>query len=206
MKVLIPYRAEKTKSSLSAIFDEKERKKLSELMLWEISKAITKLDSYIVSPDFEKNLDSYKIYKSPIRLNKALNDAIEHLELPVLILPSDIPLIKKEDIDNILGFEEDIVISPGERKGTNALLLRKKIPLNYSGKSFPKHLNAAKESPHSYSIYRSKNIYKDLDKLSDIKKITKELPKQSELKKWLCQLPLPNQGLGRGLKESLIEE
>lgn len=187
MKVLIPYREKGTKSSLKPIFNEQERKKLSRYMLDEISDKFDNIEKYIVSPDFEKRINDFKIYKSSLGLNEALEEAISDLGLPVLIIPSDIPLIKKNDIKKIMEFEEDIIISPGEREGTNALMLRKKIPLKYSGKSFQKHIKAIKKRKISYHIYKSNNIYKDLDKPKDIKGIIENLPKNNKLRKWLTK-------------------
>ncbi len=191
MKILIPYREEKTKSSLSNIFSYKERKKLSELMIKQIINSIKEYQNktriYIVSPDFNGNIKDVKIYNSLKGLNEALEEAISNLKIPLLILPSDIPLIRSQDIYYFLDSNEDVVISPGERGGTNALLLRKKIPLKFQGKSFFKHLDYLIEEKISHQVYSNYRIYKDLDEKKDLSVIYNELPKKNELKKWLSK-------------------
>lgn len=189
MNVLIPYREEKTKTSLNDLLSFEERKTLSELMMKEIINTLTKKisssDIFIVSPDFNKDSIDTNIYKSPVNLNDSLESAIRDLGLPSLIIPTDIPLLREKDVSEIITSKETVVISPGEKGGTNALLLREKIPLFYSGRSFIKHLDHLLKNRVNHKIYSNYHVYKDLDKISDIKDILNNLDKNKELYKWL---------------------
>ncbi|OKY77689.1 MAG: 2-phospho-L-lactate guanylyltransferase, coenzyme F420 biosynthesis enzyme [Candidatus Methanohalarchaeum thermophilum] len=140
-------------------------------MLDEVIRTISDLtDVFIVSPDLKRYNGNAKIIKSPKKLNPSLNFAIDKLKLPVLILPSDIPFIEKKDIKKVLKKDKDVILCPGNRGGTNALFLRKKIDLNYDNNSFNNHLKDIKEKDYSYTILDNERIRFDIDELSDLKK------------------------------------
>ena len=87
-----------------------------------------------------------------------------------LILPLDIPLLTREDVDNIaaLGAKEErmIVIAPDhDQKGTNALLVKPPNVLRYQfeGLSFSRHLKEARSRRIPTEIYVSHSLGFDVD-------------------------------------------
>ena len=94
-----------------------------------------------------------------------------------LILPSDIPLIKPEEINQIinLSIEKSIVISKSNNGGTNALLRNPPniIPVLFGEESFKKHIKNAIKIGASIKIYQSLRFLLDIDSLEEIKLIPK---------------------------------
>ena len=111
-------------------------------------------------------------------LNSSLKEAtFRALELgaeAVLIIPSDVPLVTKEDIDGMveLGFHSSVVISPCRREeGTNALFIRPPGALSYSfgPGSFQRHLRLARSLGLKVEVYRSATLGLDVDLPEDLK-------------------------------------
>jgi 2-phospho-L-lactate guanylyltransferase len=94
----------------------------------------------------------------------------------VLILPGDLPLIKTQDVENILAIgasPREVVIARSKNDGTNALFLRPPnvIDLRFGGRSFPLHMNEAIKAGIKPKIYRSETIELDVDKPEDLIKV-----------------------------------
>ncbi len=183
MNVLIPLRMENPKTGLSDLLSLSERREFNLLMLENIVNVASRIgDVYIISPDFKGNIPGAKIFRSKLKLNPALNQAINSLGLPSIIIPSDVPLIRERHLKTLMKYNEDIIISPGNRCGTNAMVLRKKIKLRYNGKSFKKHLEEIQQKGLSYRIVQIKDIKRDIDDESDLKELHKV---ENNLSEWL---------------------
>lgn len=90
-----------------------------------------------------------------------------------LVLPSDLPFIRTEDIDEVLwlGREGRIVISPSRRlNGTNALFLGRDftISLSYDKESFWTHLCRAARQGLPVAVYGQMTMLLDIDSPSDV--------------------------------------
>lgn len=156
MKVIIPVSPiNSLKTRLSEFLSGEERKNLLLNMLKDIIKALDGLDIVIVSRDeeildFAKNeLKAETIKEKYKGLNNAIKQAFEEIEdKEVIIIPADIPLIKKKHIEDILKLSKnyDLIIAPSRGGGTNLLYLKSKdlIEIKYEGFSFLKHLEEAK--------------------------------------------------------------
>ena len=113
---------------------------------------------------------------------KGLNSAIKQVTSvckdkgaeSILILPVDIPLVKTEDIDNIIRESykpKSIVITPSlDEKGTNALLIKPPTAIkpSFGLNSFQVHIDEAKSKNIPYTICRLPRIALDLDTPKDI--------------------------------------
>ena len=92
----------------------------------------------------------------------------------VLVLPADLPLIKKEDLISFLEFVEKppcVVISPDRRdNGTNALLVSPGglITCDFGAGSFNRHCAAALKAGATLKVVRNDNITLDLDTPADL--------------------------------------
>jgi len=91
-----------------------------------------------------------------------------------LILPLDIPLLTKDDVDAIVEMGEraprSVVIAPDlERKGTNALFVKPPGLLRYQfeGQSFIRHLKQVKDKNIPNRIYISHRVGFDVDSPSE---------------------------------------
>jgi len=91
-----------------------------------------------------------------------------------LILPSDIPLMNKTDIETILSKGQtyhSLVISPDRhRDGTNAVFMRPPalIPFGFGRGSFDHHLASAREHGYPIHIYESERLSIDVDTPDDL--------------------------------------
>ncbi|HII59054.1 TPA: 2-phospho-L-lactate guanylyltransferase [Methanocaldococcus jannaschii] len=183
MKVIIPVSPiNSLKTRLSEFLSGEERKNLLLNMLKDIIKALDGLDIVIVSRDeeildFAKNeLKAETIKEKYKGLNNAIKQAFEEIEdKEVIIIPADIPLIKKKHIEDILKLSKnyDLIIAPSRGGGTNLLYLKSKdlIEIKYEGFSFLKHLEEAKKRNLRYYIYDSFLISVDINTPEDLGEI-----------------------------------
>ena len=110
-------------------------------------------------------------------LNGALIQAIKwcsnHSE-QVLIVPSDVPLMKVEHVDKIIKMGEtaDLVIAPAKGGGTNALLCPvKNMEMKFGECSFFEHLNVACSQNWQYAVFDSFYMSLDVNTAEDLGEI-----------------------------------
>lgn len=179
------------KTRLVGLLDASQRRKLNECMLDDVLRAVKKCERVnhlvIVSPDeavlkLARERSVYPIrepYESGV--NTAVSLATKHClrnktDL-VVILPSDVPLVKSEDIDlmiELASTSPTVIIAPSNRfDGTNALALRppKVIKTFYDKNSFHSHLDAAKKVKARSLIYLSERLMLDIDTNDDISEL-----------------------------------
>lgn len=111
-------------------------------------------------------------------LNNALLRATQVLRTwgagAVLVVPSDIPLLSAEDIDQVVTQGQShtsVVIAPDRREeGTNLLLVRPPglIPYRFGLNSFAEHQHLAREADASLMVYHSERTSLDLDTPDDL--------------------------------------
>jgi len=183
MKVIIPVSPiNSLKTRLSEFLNKEERKHLLLNMLRDIIRALDGLDVVIISRDeeildFAKNELKAEVVKEKYKgLNNAIKQAFNEIDdEEVIIIPADIPLIKKEHIKDILELSKDydLIIAPSRGGGTNLLYLKSKnsIKLKYEGFSFLKHLEEAKKKNLKYYIYDSFLISVDINTPEDLGEI-----------------------------------
>lgn len=188
--VVIPVKhLSKAKSSLGTILTLALRRELVLHMLADVLNAVRNArsvaDTIVVSSDEEvlkiaRANGALGILEPNVGLNKALELAIKHAiakgATSTLILPSDLPLLKAVDIENIIAMAsspQDVAIAPSKDNGTNALFLRPPDVMNlrFGGESFPVHLAEARGAGISPHIYRSFNVATDVDGAEDLLKV-----------------------------------
>ncbi len=103
-------------------------------------------------------------------LNEVLNEVLKEEKEPVLIIMADIPLATPESINEIVGHEEDVVIAPGRKGGTNALFLRRPsdFVVSYYGISCLEHIETAKRRNLSHVLHDSFFLSADIDEIDDL--------------------------------------
>jgi len=177
------------KSSLSPALTLAQRRELVLCMLADVLNAVRNARSVagaiVVSPDeevlnFARKNGVIGILEPGIELNEALKLAIDHAVVKgassALILPSDLPLLKGADVENIIAMASPprgVVIAPSKDNGTNALLLLPPdvINLRFGGESFPSHLAEARRVGIRPHIYRSAKVAIDVDDVEDLSKV-----------------------------------
>jgi|Deesub1362A_J573_1020465.scaffolds.fasta_scaffold01131_5 2-phospho-L-lactate guanylyltransferase len=154
--VLIPYNPISPKSRLSEILNEEEREALSKLMLEDVLDIVRRVG------------EEPRVITERGELNEILRKNLKEGE--TLILASDVPLIREENLKDILENPSDVVIAPGRRGGTNALFLKRafEFSFHFEGASFVKHVFEALRRDMSISIYDSFYVSSDIDYPSDL--------------------------------------
>ncbi len=168
VKIVIPYKPQNPKSRLSDILSPQERSQLVELMLLDVVETAKLCSDDIMvltsgTKDFDYNFD---VKQDSRNLNEALNSIIED---DMAIVMSDLPLLTPGALNQFLKCEEDIVIAPGRRGGTNLLLVRDdRFRVSYHYGSFHKHVQTAKELGIKAGVFDSFYASTDIDDKDDL--------------------------------------
>jgi len=182
--VLIPLkRLEASKSRLSKYLSVEERVELTKCMLRDVLNVC--LDSgfsrvlLITQGEIDFIYDNkIEVINNDKELNVALLEAISSIKgrfNSYLILPADIPLIEKSDLEQMKKLMEsfDILISPSFDSGTNALFMKrgKEIELEYGEgkKSFLLHLENALNKGLNVVVFSNERIGMDIDDLARLR-------------------------------------
>lgn len=116
-----------------------------------------------------------------IALTRATMVAKSYATRGVLIIPSDLPMITKEDVYVMLGRVQDppvVVVAPDRRKqGTNALLVCPAglIDYDYGPNSFERHCRGAVEAGARLEVCELPSLALDMDLPEDLDLVGDEL-------------------------------
>lgn len=171
-----------SKTRLSSILSLEERKNLVSVMLSDVLNAVTQTSLVnrilVVSPNADSLVSLCHQMIEIIEevdcqgLNPALKIAVDHAVQnaagSLLILPADIPLIDRSDVELIIraSSNDGVVIVPSRDEiGTNALKLTPPniIPTTFGPNSFQSHLNLAESHKTSTRILRLERVSLDID-------------------------------------------
>ena len=195
-------RLREAKSSLSGVLTPEQRRELVLCMLTDVLKALEHAPSVVgkvvVSPDdgvlaFARSKGADGVADHGLELNEALKLGIRYASAKgarsVLIVPADFPLLKGADVENIIAMAsspKDVVITPSNANGTNALFLRPPDVMSprFGGESFPAHLSEAHRAGAKPRIYRSVTVATDIDDSDDLVE-TKKLGRGTQTYKFL---------------------
>jgi 2-phospho-L-lactate guanylyltransferase len=121
-----------------------------------------------------------------IALTRATIVAKQYATRGVLIIPSDLPMISKEDICAMLALVDDppvVVVAPDrKREGTNALLVCPVglIEYDYGPDSFERHCRRAREAGARLEICELPSLALDMDLPEDLDLVSEELGSWTE--------------------------
>jgi 2-phospho-L-lactate/phosphoenolpyruvate guanylyltransferase len=122
-------------------------------------------------------LGALPIFEEGDDLNAALTQAsqvvLDRGAEGVLMLPSDLPLLTTEDLDELYLLAQagnGVIIAPSHDGGTNALLLRPPhaIPYTFGEASFARHVALAAEAGIACHVYNSPTLALDIDHPEDL--------------------------------------
>ncbi len=173
------------KTRLSPTLNSNERENLLKSMLKDVIKVLrnTVDDVLVISSDkdvlkFVKNLNVLILDEEG---DEGLNDALKQAmnwcskySSRVLIIPSDVPLIRVNHVEEILklGEQVEVVIAPAKGGGTNALLCPTRgMEMKFGDCSFFEHLKEAENNRFSWSIYDSFYLSLDVNTAEDLGEI-----------------------------------
>jgi len=170
-QALIPFRPVNSKTRLSSVFTQEEREEFARVMLDDVISAVAEagLDVSVLSTN-DYTSEKANVIVRDEGLNEALNRVLPTLNVPVLIIMSDLPIVSAADIKRVVSTEKDIAIVPGLGGGTNILFIKnpKKYHVEYYGFSFRKHRDIAVASGMSVDVIDSMRMSMDVDEPSDL--------------------------------------
>jgi len=183
--VLIPVKSSGAKSRLSPVLSRVERYELESLLLSGLLKALKGAgllaSTHVISSDPEILGLATKSGAGIVReardngVNAAVEAGVNALPRPmkVLVLPSDLPLLRASHLRDILSLSEllQVVIAPSASfNGTNALLFSPKsgYQLSYDNDSFWNHLKAGARKGLSVGVVSKTGLTFDLDTPEDL--------------------------------------
>ena len=173
------------KTRLSPTLTPLERENLLKAMLIDVIGVLKQKvsDVVVISSDedvleFVDNIGVVTLKeKGTTDLNGALMQAVKwcsKLVDQVLIVPSDVPLMKVEHVDKIIKMGEtaDMVIAPAKGGGTNALLCPVNgMEMKFGECSFFKHLKEAESHKWPYAVFDSFYMSLDVNTAEDLGEI-----------------------------------
>ncbi len=173
------------KTRLSPTLTSNERENLLKSMLKDVIKILRKTvhNVLVISSDkdvlrFVNDLNVISLEEEGDKdLNSALAQAMDYCSdncSRVLIIPSDVPLIKENHVEEMLnlGEEIEVVIAPSKGGGTNALLCPvKAMEMKFGDCSFFEHLREAENNMLHWFIYDSFYLSMDVNTAEDLGEI-----------------------------------
>lgn len=112
-----------------------------------------------------RNRGAHSLIRPPARtLADTLNEGLRVLGTPALVLMSDLPRLRGEDVRRLIARPERLVAAPDlAERGTNALLVRDNIATRFGREdSFAAHLRLGA------AIFRARSLGFDVDSRSDL--------------------------------------
>ena len=173
------------KTRLSPFLSEEERENLLKVMLHDVTDTLKKyVDKiFIISRDEDVlsyarslNLDTI-LENENSNLNKALTQAMKYFKgkaRKVLIVPSDIPLIGKTNVQMLIDASKnlDFIIIPSKGGGTNMIIMKPMaIRTKFEGFSYKEHVNAAERKKLNPQVHDSFFMALDVNTAEDLGEI-----------------------------------
>lgn len=174
------------KTRLSPFLEPEERELLLKAMLSDVYSALeSKVDKIIIISSDDEVLDFAKELGAETLVEtdecKGLNPSLEYAMKwaknkceRILIIPSDIPLLGRSQLEMILPQvkEHDFIISPAKGTGTNLIIMKPgAIGLNFGDYSFFKHVKAAMDNHVIPMVLDSFFISLDVNTTEDLGEI-----------------------------------
>jgi 2-phospho-L-lactate guanylyltransferase len=180
--VLLPIkRPEDAKTRLSPWLSGDERRDLVFYMAMDVLDALEGLPTVVISPSdirpFLRGYDFHFLRHDPPGLESAVEAATAYATgegaAAVIFMPADLPLVKKETIEEVvaLGEKHRVIMSPSRRMGIGMLYRRPPdiLRARFSSNSFIDNLVEARGRGVDVFIYHRPELYIDLDTPEDVK-------------------------------------
>lgn len=171
MRVLVPFDAERPKTRLADLLDERERSALARAMLDDVLAAVraaggepTVLSTAPIDVDAPVRVDDRA-------LTPAVNDVLADASpaSPVAVVMADLGLATDEALADLFATEGDVAIVPGRGGGTNALVVRHpEFRVDYHGLSYRDHRRIADEIGADVAVVDSHRLSTDVDERADL--------------------------------------
>ena len=181
VRIVVPFKRSDAKSRLAPALTPAERRLLAFAMLRDVLGTVTGFGKVtILSRPGLDNADvgyDVEIVELELDLNDALNalianEAMQGWPSDILIVMADLALLTQKDVAGILSCQGDVVLCPGRGGGTNMILIRSpQFRTCYQGRSFPKHLEFARQAGLKAEVFESFRAGSDIDCPEDLAEV-----------------------------------
>ncbi|QQS16752.1 MAG: 2-phospho-L-lactate guanylyltransferase [Neisseriales bacterium] len=138
----------------------------------QVAQIATSLAAYVLDEKVENGLNN--------AANLAKNWAMQNKFQALLIVPADIPVLQKSEMDNLFQLSKRyaVVIVESVHGGTNALLISppNSLVFQYGKNSAKAHATLAKRTQLDYYQLQCRHLSRDIDTLPDLIALSSVLP------------------------------
>jgi 2-phospho-L-lactate guanylyltransferase len=201
VEVVVPFSPIDPKSRLSAVLSSAERREFAFVMLTDVLDALyrtrgvsapTVLSTTELGRDGDVSIDGRDVDASvdggdgdvsidgrdvdvmvdDRALTPAVNDVLASTADAVAVVMADLALATPTALRRLFASDADVVLAPGRRVGTNALVARHpEFRVNYHGASFVDHRAAAGAVGATVSVVDSNRLATDVDDPVDLAEV-----------------------------------
>lgn len=166
MDVLVPFDAGEPKTRLGGLLDPDERAAFARASLLDVCDAVGGAGGNPTVLATGPNDVPYPVTVDDRPLSVAVN---AHLDPPMGVVVADLPLATASALERLFEVDADVVIAPGRRGGTNALVVRHPdVAVDYHGASVRDHRRIADDLGASVAEVDSFRLAVDADEPADL--------------------------------------
>jgi 2-phospho-L-lactate guanylyltransferase len=192
VEVVVPFSPTDPKSRLSPVLDPAERREFAFVMLADVLDALSRTrgvpaPTVLSTAELDRDGDALEPSRDgdAIELSRdvdvtvddrpltpAVNDVLASTAGPVAVVMADLALATPTALRRLFASDADVVLAPGRRVGTNALVARHPdFRVDYHGASFVDHRAAAAAVDATVSVVDSNRLATDVDEPGDLAEV-----------------------------------
>jgi 2-phospho-L-lactate guanylyltransferase len=201
VEVVVPFSPTDPKSRLSRVLDPAERREFAFVMLADVLDALSRTrgvpaPTVLSTAELDRDGDALELSRGgdalelsrggdALELSRdvdvtvddrpltpAVNDVLASTADPVAVVMADLALATPTALRRLFASDADVVLAPGRRVGTNALVARHPdFRVDYHGASFVDHRAAAAAVDATVSVVDSNRLATDVDEPGDLAEV-----------------------------------
>jgi len=169
MDVVVPFDARDPKTRLGPFLDASERRAVARAMLDDVVDTLAATGASPTVLATEPIECAMPVTVDDRALTPAVNAVLDAAAGPVAVVMADLALVTPTAIERLFGADGDVVLAPGLRGGTNAIVARHpEFRVDYHGVSYRDHREQARSVGASVTTVDSVRLAVDIDDPSDL--------------------------------------
>lgn len=172
----MPFSPSDPKTRLSTVLDDEERAAFARVMLEDVLTALAATpdvpEPVVLSTEPLDDDPGVTVRVDDRALTPAVNDVLASADGAVAVVMADLALATPDALAGLFASDADVVLAPGRRVGTNALVSRHpEFRVDYHGHSFVDHREAAAAVGASVDVVDSFRLSTDVDEPADLAEV-----------------------------------
>ena len=172
MRVIVPYAPHKPKTRLANTLSVNERMEFADAMLADVLatvRATNHKPEVLATAPIKAEATVIVDDRS---LTTAVNAVLAESEEIVTVVMADLALATPDTLERLFETNGEVVLAPGRRGGTNALVARHpEFRVDYHGTSYLDHLEIAREVGAEVGVVDSHRLATDVDEREDLAEV-----------------------------------